>query len=91
MNAILRAGWAFSVADFVGQDEADIEDLFDPKLFVEIINTAFALKGKKKLDVTKLEAADSSTKRIVKKAEAAFRTMSQDTPNLTTLHQRNDC
>ena len=80
-SAILKAGWAYSIADFVGQDEADVEDLLHPNLFVEIVNSAFELNSTDKLDVAKLEAADASTTRIVKKAEAAFRTMSPDAPN----------
>jgi predicted ATP-dependent endonuclease of OLD family len=79
-NDILKAGWVYSIADFIGQAEGDIEDLFDPELFVQIINEAFGLKDANKLDVAKLDSADKNTTRLVKKCEAAFRVMTADAP-----------
>ncbi len=80
-SEILRAGWAYSIADFVKQDEGDVEDIFELSIYVEILNAAFALSSKDKLDPAKLESADASTARLVKKAEAAFRTMGVKAPN----------
>lgn len=79
-NEILRAGHVFTASEFTGKDEADIEDFFEPDLFVEIINRAYALPTAQALTVTSLDAADSSTLRQVKKAEAAFKTMPNDIP-----------
>ena len=55
------------------KDEADIEDFFDPELFVDLINRTYQLSKAHKLTVEKLIQADESTGRLVKKAEAYFR------------------
>ncbi len=71
---ILKAGHFFTVADFVGQQEADVEDIFDPDLFVEMLNGAY--KPPATHIVTKASLADANpTPRIVKKAEALFKLM----------------
>ena len=71
---ILRAGRFFTAADFVGQQEADVEDLFDPVLFAEILNGAYKPPAGKEVTKEALLAA-SETERIVKKAEALFKLM----------------
>lgn len=71
---ILKAGRFFTAADFVGQQEADVEDLFDPELFAEILNGAYKPPADKKVTKDSLLAA-SETERIVKKAEALFKLM----------------
>lgn len=79
-SAILNAGHAYSVADFTKTDEADVEDLIAPGLYVDILNSAFSLTGSDLLDLDKMQNADTSTTRQVKKAEAAFRTMTPNAP-----------
>ena len=74
-SEILKAGQFYTVADFLDMTEADTEDIFAPELFVAILNRCYDLKIPNKLTVNKLNAADTSTKRLVKKAEAAFRVM----------------
>lgn len=71
---ILKAGRFFTAADFVGQQEADVEDLFDPELFAEILNGAYKPPAGKEVTKDALLAA-SETERIVKKAEALFKLM----------------
>lgn len=71
---VLKAGQFFTILDFVQQDEADIEDLFDPDLYVEMLNECYVLPGPLQLTVASLEAASPSP-RLVKKAEAAFAVM----------------
>ena len=71
---ILKAGHFYTCADFTGQAEADVEDLFDPDLFIEMLN------GEYKPPAANLETnanlmAASPTPRIVKKAEALFKLM----------------
>jgi predicted ATP-dependent endonuclease of OLD family len=80
-SEILRAGWVYSIADFVGQEEADVEDVFEPSVYADILNSSFGLSSKDKLDASKLGNADTSTKRLLKKTEAAFRVMSEKAPN----------
>jgi predicted ATP-dependent endonuclease of OLD family len=71
---ILKAGHFYTCADFANQTEADVEDLFDPDLFVEMLNGAYNLPTTNIVIKADLMAADA-TPRIVKKAEAIFRLM----------------
>lgn len=71
---ILKAGHFHTCADFCGQTEADVEDLFDPDLFVEVLNGAYKPPADKVVTADGLAAA-ATTPRIVKKAEALFKLM----------------
>ncbi|MGM4980618.1 ATP-dependent nuclease [Rhizobium sp. 11_C7_N12_5] len=77
---VIKAGGVLSIAEFVSQEEADIEDLFDPELFCQIVNETYGLVGTLRLDPEKLNAADTSTERQVKKAEAYFNLLPEPTP-----------
>jgi hypothetical protein len=79
-SEILKTGRVFTISDFTGKDESDIEDLFDPELFVRIVNEAYDLKVSHELTVASLDAADTSTARVVKKAEAAFNLFPESIP-----------
>lgn len=59
--------------DIANKQEADIEDFFEPQLFVDLLNTTYNLKGEHRLTTHKLENANKGTERLVKKAEAYFR------------------
>jgi predicted ATP-dependent endonuclease of OLD family len=76
---ILKAGHFFTAADFVGQQEADVEDVFDVELFAEILNGAYDLSGGKEITRDQLLEVHG-TERIVKKAEALFRLMPPEVP-----------
>jgi hypothetical protein len=71
---ILKAGHFYTCADFTGQAEADVEDLFDPDLFVEMLNGAYKPPAANVVTTANLAAA-ATTPRIVKKAEALFKLM----------------
>lgn len=71
---ILKAGHFHTCADFTSQAEADIEDLFDADLFVEMLNGAYKPPAENAVTAAALMAANL-TPRIVKKAEALFRLM----------------
>ena len=73
-SQILRAGRLYTVAEFSGKSESDLEDLFDVELYASLLNETFALKRGNALNREKLEAADAS-ERLVRKAEAAFRSL----------------
>ena len=76
---ILKAGHFYTCADFAGQAEADVEDLFVAELFVDMLNGAY--KPPLANVVTKAAlAAASPTPRVVKKAEALFRLMPPSVP-----------
>ncbi|MGD9810795.1 MAG: ATP-dependent endonuclease, partial [Sphingobium sp.] len=79
-SEVIKDGGVLSIADFVTQEEADIEDLFDPQLFCQIVNGTYELKGEQKLDPAKLKAADENTERQVKAAEAYFNVLPEPTP-----------
>ncbi|HIJ92222.1 MAG TPA: AAA family ATPase [Rhodospirillaceae bacterium] len=79
-SQVLKSGGLLTIADFVDQDEADIEDLIDPALFCTIVNTAYELPEDHALDTTKLSAANENTERQVKKAEAFFNVLPNKRP-----------
>ncbi|WP_148715759.1 AAA family ATPase [Chitinolyticbacter meiyuanensis] len=72
-SQILKAGQFHTVAELLDRPEADIEDLFAPGLFAEILNHTYSLPAEHTLSTTKLDAADETTSRLIKKAEAYFK------------------
>lgn len=79
---ILKAGQFFTVADFLSVEEADIEDLMNSALFVQVLNQTYDLPKKHLLTEKLLEDADKSTIRLVKKAEAYFKLLPDTIPML---------
>ena len=79
---ILKAGQFHTIAELLDVPEADIEDLFTPALFVDIVNGTYALTGKHKLTLEKLNAA-APTPRLVKKAEAYFNLLPANMPTFS--------
>ena len=77
-SEILRAGHFYTIADFIDADEGDVEDLFSPELYVDIVNRSYELSGEHQVTVQKLDA-DTSTPRIVKKVEKLFNVMPPET------------
>ena len=71
---ILRAGHVYTVADFVDAAEADIEDIFAPETYAEIVNRSYALPDPHRVTIEKFDQ-DTSTTRLVKKVEAMFNIM----------------
>lgn len=65
----LYSGGLVQIGDAVGRDEADVEDLLEPKFYVELVNTAY--QGL--LHHSPLTVADlPSDKRLVRRVERAF-------------------
>lgn len=79
-SQVLKAGRVLTVSDFTGKPESDIEDLFEPAVYVSIVNSAYTLDAVHALTTQTLEAADTGTVRLVKKTEAAFRVMPETIP-----------
>ena len=73
-SEILRAGHFYTVADFIDAAEGDIEDIFDPALYAEIVNRSYELPERHRVTVENLDK-DTSTPRVVKKVEAMFQLM----------------
>jgi hypothetical protein len=71
---ILKAGHFYTCADFTTQSEADVEDLIEADLFVEMLNQAYNAPAANLVTTASLAAA-APTPRNVKKAEALFRLM----------------
>ena len=69
--------------EIVGKVEADIEDFFAPHLFVDLVNATYELQGEQALTAEKLDAADATTTRLVKKAEAYFRVLPTTVPEFS--------
>ncbi len=74
-SKVLEDGHLLTFATLLGQEEADVEDIFDPALFADILNSAYDIPEAHKLDAAKLIGANSNTLRLVKKAESAMRLM----------------
>jgi len=78
--ALLEHDRIVLATEIAEKDEADIEDFFDPAFFVDLINRCYGLKDEHELTIAKLDAADTNTTRIVKKAEAYFRLLPEPMP-----------
>lgn len=79
-SQVLQAEHFYTMADFLGRAEADIEDIFEPELFAKNLNATYGLQDGHKLTAEKLKNAAPSTDRLVKQAEAAFAVMPSDVP-----------
>jgi hypothetical protein len=69
--------------EIAGKEEADIEDFFEPELFVDLVNKTYQLPKQYVLTVKKLTDADTTTERLVKKAEAYFRLLPAEIPEFS--------
>ena len=79
---ILEDNRILNYADFLDQEEADVEDMFGAVLFAKIVSNAYSLEGKNLLDESNLinAKAKDDTTRLVKKAEAYFNLLPNDIP-----------
>lgn len=78
-SQILRSTGVLVATDFTGKDESDVEDFFAPALYAEILNGAYALKGKGRITAAQLSAEGGSS-RQVKQAESLFNVMGSSAP-----------
>ena len=78
-SGILQAGHLYSVIDFIDGPEGDVEDLFDPETFVEIVNACYGLDESLAITVDKINS-NATTTRMVKRVEALFRVMPDTVP-----------
>lgn len=88
-SQILKSGQLFTVADFTGKSESDIEDLIHPSLYVEILNNTYALERSVALDVAKLDSVAPTIVRLVKKVEATFKQMPPESPEFDHFQPAN--
>lgn len=79
-SEILAAGHFHTMAGHLDRPEADIEDLFEPAVFSEMLNACYSLNDMCRVTPEKLAAADVNTSRLLKQAEAAFKLMPESVP-----------
>jgi predicted ATP-dependent endonuclease of OLD family len=79
-SQILNSSQVFTMADFTSKSESDVEDIFHPKIYSEILNQTYSLSKDNKLSSTKLAGTTPKTERLVKQAENAFKLFPSDIP-----------
>jgi predicted ATP-dependent endonuclease of OLD family len=79
-NRVLENERLLTFATILELEEADIEDVFVPSLYASILNDAFGLDSSQRLTTDKLDAAISSSTRLLKKAEACFAVLPPEAP-----------
>ena len=78
-SKLLPTEQIFTAADFTDKDESDIEDFFEPELYVEIVNSAYELNSEHAIKVEQLQTEDALS-RQVKQVENLFRTKPNEVP-----------
>jgi len=74
-HQLLQADHVFTVNEFTGQEEGDVEDLFSPQKYADLLNASYGLTGENAMSPERFAKADEQTSRVVKQAEAAFRVL----------------
>jgi predicted ATP-dependent endonuclease of OLD family len=75
-SKLLQDGHVFAVTDFVQQDEADVEDLLGPELYVDLVNSKYG----QQLVPADVLTLSPETPRLVRKLEAAFKVLPPNAP-----------
>jgi energy-coupling factor transporter ATP-binding protein EcfA2 len=79
-NKVLEGDRLLTFATLLGVEEADVEDVFVPSLYAQIVSEAFALPAASRPTDVALESADTSTTRLLRKTEAFFRVLPPESP-----------
>jgi hypothetical protein len=79
-NKILENDRLLNFASILGVEEADVENVFSPELYISIVNQAYELPASHQLTLKQVQEAESGTTRLVKKVEACFRVLPADVP-----------
>jgi hypothetical protein len=77
---ILKSEQIMTFADILSLPEADIEDILDPEIFLNLVNSAYELSGSEALTLPKLIEAAPGIDRLVKRVEAAHRLLPPSVP-----------
>ncbi len=80
-SQVIKDGRLMTFAEVLGVQEADVEDIFDPDLYLGVVNEAFELRAADKLSIGGLMAAAPGVTRLVKRVEAAFKLLPPNTPD----------
>lgn len=79
-NRVLEDGRLITFAGVLALDEADIEDVFDTELYLEIVNAAYELPKELALTTEHLHSNGGDTSRLVKRVENCFKLMPSTVP-----------
>lgn len=79
-SQILKSERVLTAADFTGQPESDVEDLFDPILYCNLVSQALGLNNAQSLTPKGVADALPNTVRIVKQVEAACKLLPPEVP-----------
>ena len=79
-SELLQENHVFFATDFAEQEEADIEDMIGMKLYSELVNRCYGLKGSKQLS-----ASRTDTQRVIEHAKAHFRSTATEGPEFDHL------
>lgn len=71
-SEILNKSQIFTAAEFTEASESDVEDLFEPSFYADLLNFAFSIPADMAVTSAAMAKA-AATPRIVKQAEAYFR------------------
>jgi energy-coupling factor transporter ATP-binding protein EcfA2 len=88
-NKLLEGNRMLTFATILGLQEADVEDVFAPALYAEIINSAFQLPESNQATAQSLTDANQNTTRLVKKAEAFFAVLPPGLPEFNHFTPAN--
>ena len=75
-NNLIDVNKILCVTEFVDQKAADIEDLFERKLYIELVNAAFRLENGRALKIEDIADQNCVEYRISKKIDEKFREFS---------------
>lgn len=79
-SQILNTEQVLTAADISGKSESDVEDLFSPEFYCELVNGSLGLSEENKLTPESISEAAPKTERVVKQVEAACRTLPPEVP-----------
>jgi len=85
-SGILETGHLMTYASLLESEEADVEDIFGPDLYAEILNGAYGISKRSALSGQKLREANSKTSRTVKLAEEAMKLVKGDIAEFDHFH-----
>ena len=78
-SKLLPTEQILKTVDFTGKDESDIEDFFEPELYVEIVNSTYKLDSEHAIKAEQLQTEEALS-RQVKQVEKLFRTKPKEVP-----------
>ena len=77
-SELLKSSQIFTTSDFLDTPESDVEDFFHPSIMIQLVNSAFEIPAEFALSTDSVGSQDGV--RIVKKIEAAYRTIGAELP-----------